>query len=169
MFKVEPIYNSITKDELIRIRAVADIQFGKGCGKILFPEDDITVTRSKKTGKVKNIYHNGKLIATLRPKDGFLALGIEGAKRLVNFLRDRYIVVVKDEVTEFIKKGRNLFSKHVLKCDQEIRPGEEVIVIDSRGNVIGVGRAILSGKEMKHFKNGVAVKIRSGIDEENES
>lgn len=166
---MEPIYNLITKDELIRIRAVADVQFGKGSGKVLFPEDNIMVTKSKKTGKVKNIYHNGKLIATLRPRDGFLALSIEGAKRLAYFLQDRYIVVAKDEVVEFIKKGRNLFSKHVLRCDQEIRPGEEVIVTDGRGNVIGVGRAILNGKEMGRFKNGVAVKIRSGIDEENES
>lgn len=170
MSKVEHTCNLITKDELIRIRAVADIQFGKGCGKALFPEDDIIVTRSKKTGKVKNIYHNGKLIATLRPKDGFLALSIEGARRLISFLpKDRYVVVAKDEAIEFVKKGRNLFSKHVLKCDQEIRPGEEVIVTDGKGNVIGVGRAILNGKEMGRFKNGVAVKIRSGVDEENES
>lgn len=166
---MEHTYNLATKDELIRIRAVADIQFGKGSGKILFPEDNIIVTKSKKTGKVKNIYHDGKLIATLRPRDGFLALSIEGAKRLACFLQNRYMVVAKDEIVEFIKKGRNLFSKHVLKCDKEIRPGEEVIVTDSKGNVIGVGRAILSGKEMGRFKNGIAVKIRSGINEKNES
>lgn len=168
MSKAGPTYNLITKDELMRIRAVADIQFGRGCGKILFPGDDIAVTRSRKTGKVKNIYHDGKLIATLRPKDGFLALSIEGAKRLACFLQGRYAVVAKDEIAEFVKRGRNLFSKHVLKCDGEIRPGEEVMVTDSKGNVIGVGRAILSGKEMGRFKNGIAVKIRSGAYEEDE-
>lgn len=170
MYKVEPTCDLITKEELIRIRAVANIQFGRGCGKILFPEDELMVTRSKRTGKVKNIYYNGKLIATLRPKDGFLALSLEGAKRLASFLPgNRYKVFVKDEAVEFVKKGRNLFSKHVASCDQEIRPGEEVIVMDNRGNVIAVGKAILNGKEMGRFMNGIAVKIRSGIDEKNES
>ncbi|MCQ5340748.1 MAG: pseudouridine synthase [Candidatus Methanomethylicia archaeon] len=158
--------SGITKDELIRIRAVADIQFGKGCGKILFPEE-VMVIRSKRTGKIKNIYHNGKLIATLRTNDGYLALSIEGAKRLISILPyPKYRVVVKDEVVEFLKKGRNLFSKHVVSCDEEIRPGEEVIITDLKENVIAVGKSLLNGHEMGRFKNGIAVKVRSGVNEE---
>ncbi|MCC6012884.1 MAG: pseudouridine synthase [Candidatus Verstraetearchaeota archaeon] len=159
--------SNITKDELIKIRAIADLQFGKGCGQILFPEE-VMVIRSKRTGKIKNIYHNGKLLATLRTNDGYLALSIEGAKRLILALPyPKYRVCVKDEAIEFLKKGRNLFSKHVLICDEEIRPGEEVIIVDSKGNVIAVGKSLLSGREMMRFKNGIAVKVRSGVDEEN--
>jgi len=158
----ERICSTITQEELIRIRAVADFQFGNGCGYALFP-DEVAVIRSKKTGKVKNIYYQKKLLATLRPKDGYLALSIEGGKRLAMIIPPpRYRVVPREDVTEFLKKGRNLFAKHVIECDPEIRPGEEVLISDSKGNVIAVGKAVLAGYEMKRFKNGVAVKIREG-------
>jgi archaeosine-15-forming tRNA-guanine transglycosylase len=39
-------------------------------------------------------------------------------------------------------------------------------VVDERGGVLAVGRALLSGEEMKAFKRGVAVKVRRGRAEE---
>jgi predicted RNA-binding protein (TIGR00451 family) len=55
---------------------------------------------------------------------------------------------------------------HVVKTDQEIRAKDEVIVVDEGGKVLAVGRAVLSGEEMKVFKIGVAVKVRRGCKEE---
>jgi len=52
-----------------------------------------------------------------------------------------------------------------MECDPDIRPGEEVIVTDSKGKVIAVGRAALTGEEMKRFKIGQAVKIRRGEED----
>ncbi|MGC8936412.1 MAG: PUA domain-containing protein [Candidatus Methanomethylicaceae archaeon] len=168
MSSVEHICSPISQEELIRIRAVADFQFGRGCGSLLFPEI-VSVIRSKKTGKVKNIYYRNQLLATLRPKDGYLALSLEGAKRLTSIIPPpKYRVLPREDVIDFLKKGRNLFAKHVIDCDPEIRPGEEVIVSDQEGNIIAVGKAVLAGFEMKRFKNGVAVKIRKGEGAENE-
>jgi len=39
---------------------------------------------------------------------------------------------------------------------------EEVIVLNGKQRVIAVGKAVLSGDEMKSFKKGVAVKVRRG-------
>ena len=162
MSSAAPTCSQVTNDDLIRIRAVADYQFGSGCGKALFP-DEVMVIRSRKTGKVKGIYYKGKLLATLRPSDGYLALSVDGACRLTKALYPpRYRVVVQDDVLEFIKQGRNLFSKHVISADPEIRPGEEVLITDSRDHVVAVGRAVLNGVEMKRFKTGLAVKVRVG-------
>jgi len=159
---VAPTCRQITDDDLIRIRAVADYQFGSGCGEAFFP-DGVMVIKSRKTGKVKGIYHKSKLLATLRPSDGYLALSVDGACRLTKSLYPpRYRVVVQDDVLEFIKQGRNLFSKHVVSADPEIRPGEEVLITDSRDHVVAVGRAVLSGREMKRFKTGLAAKVRRG-------
>ncbi|MDD1764393.1 MAG: hypothetical protein LUQ46_00065, partial [Candidatus Methanomethyliaceae archaeon] len=131
-----PTCRQITDDDLIRIRAVADYQFGVGCGEALI-SDRIAVIRSRKTGKVKGIYHKGRLLATLRPSDGYLALSIDGARLLVKVLNPpRYRIVVQDDVLAFIKQGRNLFSKHVVSADPEIRPGEEVLITDSRDHVV---------------------------------
>jgi predicted RNA-binding protein (TIGR00451 family) len=61
--------------------------------------------------------------------------------------------------------GRSLFAKHVLEADPEIRPQNEVIVVDEGGELVAVGRAVLSGEEMTLFKLGAAVKVRRGISE----
>jgi len=161
---VAPTCRQITDDDLIRIRAVADYQFGAGCGEALIP-DRIAGIRSRKTGKVKGIYHKGRLLATLRPSDGYLALSVDGARLLVKALNPpRYRIVVQDDVLGFIKQGRNLFSKHVVSADPEIRPGEEVLITDSRDHVVAVGRATLNGTEMKRFKIGLAAKVRKGTE-----
>lgn len=160
-----PICNPVADDDLIRIRAVADYQFGAGCGEELFPET-VRVVKSRKTGKVKGIYLGDELLATLKPSDGFLAMSTPGGVRLARALPPpRYRVVVIDDVLEFIKEGRNLFAKHVLASDPEIRPGEEVLITDSKDRVIAVGRAALSGEEMKRFKIGLAVKTRRGEED----
>jgi 7-cyano-7-deazaguanine tRNA-ribosyltransferase len=160
-----PTSSPIGENELIRIRAVADYQFGAGCGEGLFP-DGVKAVKSRKTGKVKGIYLGDDLLATLKPSDGFLAMSTSGAVRLASVLPSpRYRVAVIDDVVQFIKEGRNLFAKHVLDCDPDIRPGEEVMITDSKGKVIAVGRAILAGEEMKRFKIGLAVKIRRGEED----
>jgi predicted RNA-binding protein (TIGR00451 family) len=162
---VVPICSSITDDDLIRLRAVADYQFGAGCGRALIP-DRVVVIKSRKTDKVKGIYYNNNLLATLRPSDGYLALSIDGACLLTKKLQPpSYRIVVQNEVLNYIKQGRNLFSKHIISADLKIRPGEEVIITDSRDHVMAVGRATLNGTEMKRFKIGIAAKVRKGTEE----
>jgi uncharacterized protein with predicted RNA binding PUA domain len=159
-----PICKSITDDDLIRLRAVADYQFGAGCGEALIP-DEVAVIKSRKTGKVKGIYYKKNLLATLRPSDGYLALSVEGACLLKKALNPPgYRIIVQDEVLGFIKQGRNLFSKHIISADLKIRPGDEVIITDSRDHVVAVGRATLNGTEMNRFKIGIAAKVRKGTD-----
>lgn len=152
-------------NSLQKIRSIADYQFGRGTGKTLFP-DNVEITFSRRTGRIRHIYLNGELLATLRPTDGFFSLSIEGARRIMKVKPLRLWVKVRDDVAVFIVKGRSLFAKHVIDCDEEIRPEEEVVVINSQRKVLAVGRAVLTGKEMKVFKHGVAVRIRRGVAEE---
>jgi uncharacterized protein with predicted RNA binding PUA domain len=149
-----------------RIRSVADYQFGKGIGAKLFPEN-VEIIRSKRTGRIRYVYLNGKRLGTLRPTDGLFSLSILGAKRIVeNANSAKCLVAVMDDVSEFIAEGGDVFAKHVVKADGDIRPKDEVIVVDERGGVLAVGRAVLSGEEMIAFTRGVAVKIRRGCVEE---
>jgi predicted RNA-binding protein (TIGR00451 family) len=76
----------------------------------------------------------------------------------------RNIVVVQDDVSEVVRGGGDVFAKHVADTDLSIRPAEEVIVVDEGKALVGVGRAVLSGREMKHFTRGIAVKLRKGVD-----
>lgn len=152
--------------DLRKIRCIADYQFGKGVGSVLF-SDNVDIVYSKRTGRVRHIYLDGRRLVTLRPRDGFFSLTIFGAKKIVENVKPLcYWVKVQDDVSAFIAEGKSVFAKHIVDADEEIRPMEEVIVINGRGEVLAVGKAILTGKEMKAFKKGVAVKVRRGVSEE---
>lgn len=151
---------------LNKVRSIANYQFGKGAGIALFPEN-VEIKRSKTTGKIRFVFLRKKLIATLRAGDGMVALTLTGAKRLLNaFSIPKFRVVVKNEVASFIADGRNVFAKHVVKADPEIRPYEEVVVTMGNDRVLAVGKALLTGEEMLLFRRGVAVKVRKGLTEE---
>ena len=154
------------EDALRRVRAVADYQFGKGAGAELFPEG-VKIVFSRRTRRIRYIYLDGKRLATMRPTDGMLSLSIRGARRIVEDVASaRCFVRVQDDVSKFIAEGGDVFAAHVVKADEEVRAKDEVVVLDGDDRVLAVGRAMLSGKEMKAFKLGVAVKVRRGRTDE---
>jgi uncharacterized protein with predicted RNA binding PUA domain len=154
------------QDDLRKIRSVADYQFGRGVGTVLFPEG-ATIRFSPRTGRIRYVLLRDKRLATMRPTDGLFSLSISGAKRITMGTRSaRCLVTVKDAVSEFIADGGDVFAVHVLEADDDIRARDEVIIVDHRGKVLAVGRAVLSGDEMKAFKRGVAIKVRRGSNGE---
>ena len=152
-------------DVLRKIRSVADYQFGKGVGNKFFP-DTVRIVYSKNTGKIRHIYLGDDLLATLRPTTGLFILTIAGAKRLVSEVNPLQMwVKIQDYAEPFVAKGRSAFAKHVTEADDEIRPNEEVIVLSQKNEVLAVGRALLSGTELKAFSRGMAVRVRRGVAE----
>ena len=151
---------------LQKIRSIANYQFGKGAGRKLFPKE-VIIVYSKRTGRIRHIYLEQKMLATLRPTDGLFSLTITGAKRIMEHAKPRRLWVnIQKEAMPFVVKGKSVFAKHVTDADEEIRPQEEVAVINEKGAVLAVGRAMLSGTEMKAYRRGVAVRVRRGAAEE---
>jgi len=151
---------------LRRVRSVADFQFGKGVGAKLFPRN-VEIGYSKRTGRIRYVFLEGKRLATLRPTDGLFSLSIAGAKRIAEKpVFAKCFVTVKNAVSKFIAEGGDVFAAHVIDANEEIHPKDEVIVINEQGEVLAVGKAVLSSEEMKAFKCGVAVKVRRGCLEE---
>jgi predicted RNA-binding protein (TIGR00451 family) len=151
------------ENDLERIRSVADYQFGRGVGKALFPKQ-VEIIRSRRTGRIRYVYLDDKRLVTMRPTDGLFSLSIAGAKRIAERSTE-CLVMAKNGVSEFVAGGSDVFAVHVVEADNEIRARDEVIVIDESREVLAVGRALLSGEEMKAFKRGVAVKTRRGTQE----
>jgi predicted RNA-binding protein (TIGR00451 family) len=148
-------------EDIERIRAIADYQFGKNAGKVLFP-DDTKIEYSKNTNRPRHLYIGDIMIANFRATDALFTLTIAGAKRLNNLEGLTGYVVVIDDVLEFIENGKNLFAKHVTEAGPGIRSGDEVIIRDTSGSVAALGKAELTSEEMNHFKNGQAVDVRRG-------
>ena len=60
---------------------------------------------------------------------------------------------------DFDMKTNTLFAPGVVDAHPGIIPKDEVVII-RKGEVIGVGKAIMTGKEMKKGEKGVAVRVR---------
>jgi predicted RNA-binding protein (TIGR00451 family) len=147
-----------------KLVGIGNYQFGNGVGQILFGKS-VRIECSRKTGRIRHVFVNDQLIATLRPKDGYLALTTHGASIILSRAKNPpNIVSVETDVSEAIQAGGDVFAKHVVRADPELRPADEAIVTDQRGALLGVGRAVLSGVEMMDFKRGVAVKLRRGVE-----
>jgi archaeosine synthase len=131
------------------IRDLADFQFGPFASGALFPEIP------KVRGLFPTYYalDRGKRIATITGTYSTLALTIEGARRYLRASEGRYCVQIDD----FEPKG-TVFAIGVQNADPDIRPFDEVIVVNDR--VIAVGRALMSGWEMQASKKGGAVAVR---------
>ena len=150
---------------LAKIRSIADYQFGKGVGLELFPSN-VEIQYSPRTGRIRYINLDGERLATLRPTDGVLSLSIKAAVFMVEKTPfAKCFVTVKNDVSKFIAEGGDVFAVHVVKVDGAVGARDEVIVLDEDGQVLAVGRTLLSSEEMKAFKTGVAVKVRHGIRE----
>lgn len=150
------------ENRLKSVRMIADYQFGKGAGKILFPDSCEFILSTK--GRIRQVL-DGVRIATVKADSGWLTISIEGAKRLHSFFPfPKLRVVVMNEVSEFIKAGGNVFAKHVVNVDDSIRANDEVLVVDENDNLLATGKAVLCAKEMIEMKRGMAVSVRWGVD-----
>ncbi len=148
--------------DLQRLRKIADYQFGKGIGKLLFPKN-VEIIKSPRTQRIRQIFLNKKLVATFRCDDGLLCLRIEGAKRILKKLKGKKVFLKKNpEFEKLVRRGRDVFTNFIEKVEGEIIPREEVIVLSSDSELLGVGEAVLSSEEMRLLKRGVAVKVREG-------
>lgn len=149
---------------LKRARLIADLQFGRGAGEALFPDD--TTFGLSSTGRLRYLYAGKERLATVRAGDGMLTLSMLGAERLHSALpAPRLRVVVSDEAAPFIARGGNVFARHVVAVDPEVRAGEELLVVDGQDRLLATGRAALSPEEMLQIRRGAAVQTRKAAED----
>lgn len=143
------------------LRIISEFQFGLDRGED-FITDDTELRVSRRTERIRTAQINGEIIATLRPSDGLITLTFRGAELLSRAIPATAMrISVNDDSAPFNSKGSNVFAKFVVDSDPEIRPGNEVLV-ENRGSLIAVGKAVLTGREMISFRRGVAVNVHQG-------
>ena len=153
-----------TPSELLELRSIASLQF-RGVGTSFIP-DNILVQRSPSTYRIRIVFLDKKPLVSLRAADYRLLLRIYGGIRLNKILSFPLLrVVVSNKYSSFIAEGGNVFAAHIVFADPEIRPYDEVIVVNEDSEVLAVGRALLPGYIMTFFSRGEAVRVREGIKE----
>ncbi len=151
------------KDDVKKVKAIADYQFGIGAGEALF-KGNINIEKSKKTGKIRHIYDGKTLIVNMRASDSYLILSKEGAKRLhaaMPYPQNR--VVVNKDSEPFALDGKSVFCKFVTECDENVRAKDEVLIVNEDDKLLAYGKSLLGACEIEQFETGQAIKTRKGM------
>ncbi len=148
---------------LLHVRAVADLQFGRGAADAILA-GTLSYVISKNTGKIRNVSADGEHVLSLRAEDGLFTLKAAGARRLHRaFSSPRLRVVVQPDSVPFHREGKNVFAKFVEDADPEVRPGDEVLIVSPDDELCAVAQAAMNRREMRAFKRGVAAHVREGV------
>jgi archaeosine synthase len=133
-----------------RLQALCRFQFGEG-GPALLEGCDI-----KFRGPDIKFMGAGNFQAGMVLHDrGLVSLTMDGGKRLLG--KTGYEV----EIGDFMPSSA-VFAAGVLHAGPVIRPGDEVLVVH-KGELRGVGVAVMSACEMEERGKGTAVKVRHHI------
>jgi len=146
-----------------RIRATADVQFGRGAADALF-QGTVSYVVSKANGKIRNVRVDGEHVVSLRAEDGLFTLRSAGARRLHRAFDSPHLRVVVDaDSVPFQREGKNVFAKFVREADPAIRPRDEVLVVSPEDDLVAVAQAFMNRREMLAFKRGVAAHVREAV------
>ena len=131
---------------LHELRSIAKYQFGENGDE--FIPDNV---------KTKGMYHkrilsNGTQLALLNKDYGLYKLNLAGGE----ILKDLEINIVN---IDFDLQTNTVFAPGIIKADHSIIPNDEVVVVKDDA-VVGVGKAIMTGREMEECDNGIGVKIK---------
>jgi len=123
-------------------------------------DEGMRIDVSRRTQKIRAVWDKDKLIATFRAQD-FMILLHEGS-RLLHKKTKRFRVQIVDDkgVEKFAREGKSVFAKFVRKADERLIPGQQVLVVNKKDQLLASGDLLLTPKEMKEFKRGVAVRVR---------
>ena len=103
----------------------------------------------------KRILSEGNQLALLNKDHGLFRLNLPGGE----ILKDLGINIVE---IDFDLQTNTVFAPGIQKADHNIIPNDEVVVVKDR-EVVGVGKAIMTGREMEECTNGIGVKIKHRV------
>ena len=147
-------------DHRLKLQYTIDALFGKGVSRYLPKKLEFVL--SKKNQRIRNVFHEGKLLCTLRI-DGGLAISPYFAQILLQSkkFKDNCLEVDADS-KPFVEEGKSVFCSHVLRCGKNIKIGSDTTVL-FKNKVIAVGKAVLSAEMISSMNRGVAVKVRDSL------
>lgn len=139
---------------------IADYQFGPGTGQKLFV-NGIQARRNKRNTQIDLVdLKTREKLALLKLEAGQILLTIKGAKRLHPFDTNKNVIIFDGDKI----KGNTLFRPGIIEFDSKILPNSCVIILSKdKGNVIGVGQAIVGSNYITHSKTGRIVDIYERI------
>jgi len=115
----------------------------------------VNLLKSRTEDVVDFLEREGIKVELHKDLDEVLFLKVKGPFKLPQV--DKFVVADK-KAAESVLMGAHLFAPGVLQAKGVLR-GDKVAVMDEYGQVVGVGVAIMNGKNMVKVGRGIAVKI----------
>ncbi|MCE4607061.1 MAG: hypothetical protein F7B59_07025 [Desulfurococcales archaeon] len=152
--------NRIPADKNIRetVRVIIERQFGGKLADYVASSDSLEIELSPRTGRIRHVFIGNKRILTMRASDGLFTISLDFARIVLDLCKEKKYRVISEKNIEL--KG-SLLVPGVVDCDENIRPGDEVVIIDVDGRLLGVGKARISCVAMKTSLKGEAVRVRA--------
>lgn len=147
-------------DQVLKLKYTLDALFGNGVSKYL--PKNIEMTFSRKTGRMKTVTHEGKLLCTLRI-DGGLVITPYFAQILLKSKKFKEnCLEINQDAAPFVKEGKSVFCKHVVWCGKNVQIASDTPVL-YKDKVIAVGKAVLSYEMISDFNRGMAIRVRDSL------
>ncbi len=183
-----------TLDAEQRERARNNVRMAQGIAKQMVllnasPDTALDIMKGasfivNREGRVKNINDEQQVhLFSPRLRDGGFSLATGGARAMLSRRTEPLptglprtewwghvgkgpaIVVVDDDAEPFVRKGRNVFHGFVLACDSWLAPGEQCLITNKDGQLLGHGVAQCTSTEIGTMAKGIAVKTRGGVED----
>ena len=143
-------------DQVLKLKYTLDALFGDGVSKHL--PKNIEMTFSRKTGRIRTVTHQGKLLCTLRI-DGGIAISPYFAQILLKSKKFKEnCLEINQDAAPFVEEGKSVFCKHVVWCGKNIRIASDTPIL-YKDKVIAVGKAVLSSEMISDFNRGMAIRV----------
>lgn len=143
------------------IKESVDKQFGDGCGELLISSNIIILNKIPAFDRMDEIVIDGEVAGVLsyELEKGFVFMPrIYGARKFQECLKRSYVTIDDGAEKAILRHGSALIPG-ILEA-RGFERGDEVILLNERGEIIGVGRARIDSKETARKKKGVGVKVR---------
>ena len=149
---------------LDRVKTILDYQFSDNIDQIFTNGENELIT-SRKTKRLRNLLLDGEHVASLSHRRGLFVLQKKGAELIhKNTKFPKFRVVVNAETAEFNRKGKSVFCKFVEDIDSKLKCMDECIVVTPNDDLVAFGKLIVSPNELGLGQQGMAVRIRGGIE-----
>lgn len=148
--------------DLLTIEAVLAYQFDYRVARAFMGLEGLLVEYSRR-GRIKYVYWGGERLLTRRPTDGLFTLSI-AAGRIVaaNSRPPRFRVIVE----RGYRPLGSVLARNLIDIDEDLRPGDEVIIVDPEDKLIGVGRLRLPPVIAKSAQMGEVARVRKKVGED---